>query len=618
MAEWLCSGLQSRLRRFDSGFSLHGAFMNIKYDLICTPISLREVSRKLNSDNKVSYLLSGLWCSRDASYDDLKDKLDFKFPDYHWSNRSKFLSDNEYLSTLKEDLLIKLSYSLNEIHNSDFNTEYWRILIGPWLNSFIPSVYDRWETLNNAFSNYEIENAYLIDNDHQSFVPNCSSEFNVDFNVHDIWNEFIFTKILEFFSSNGRSFNKTYFTSQDKQKSNINKKHENVIKKIIYLLGSYVSNKTYFFHNLGIKRTKIWLLEFLLRKIPSYYKSEDIPIFEYEAQFRDLINIKHAPNNDFEKFLIELIPYQIPKSFIEGYKYFDKLSYKKWPKKPKVILSTGSFYVDEYFKYYLAKQKVVNKAKFFIIQHGGHYGIGKVNSFLDHELSICDRYFSWGWSDDSQKITPMPSIKINSFKDLNYDKKGSLLIVKNDIPRYSYAMYGCPISSDFEEVENQAIKIYENVKDNIKDHTTFRFKEDVYGWKTEQMINRHYPNIKTENILQKDIMESYSESRLTLHLTNFTTYLETLSLNVPTVIYLNPAHNEYTDDAMIYINELKKSEIFFDDLQSTVNHINLIWDNVDEWWESDTVQKARSKFVNRFALKSDSFIQDFIKEMKRK
>ncbi len=23
MAEWLCSGLQSRLRRFDSGFSLH-------------------------------------------------------------------------------------------------------------------------------------------------------------------------------------------------------------------------------------------------------------------------------------------------------------------------------------------------------------------------------------------------------------------------------------------------------------------------------------------------------------------------------------------------------------------------------------------------------------------
>ena len=113
-------------------------------------------------------------------------------------------------------------------------------------------------------------------------------------------------------------------------------------------------------------------------------------------------------------------------------------------------------------------------------------------------------------------------------------------------------------------------------------------------------------------------MDSYSESRLTLHLTNFTTYLETLSLNVPTVIYLNPAHNEYTDDAMIYINELKKSEIFFDDLQSTVNHINLIWDNVDEWWESDAVQKARSKFVNRFALKSDSFIQDFIKEMKRK
>ena len=140
-------------------------------------------------------------------------------------------------------------------------------------------------------------------------------------------------------------------------------------------------------------------------------------------------------------------------------------------------------------------------------------------------------------------------------------------------------MYGCPISSDFVEVENQAIKIYKNVKDNIKDHTTFRFKEDVYGWKTEQMINRYYPNIK-QKIMQKDIMDSYSESAPPFN--KLYNHLETLSLNVPTVIYLNPTHNEYTDDAMIYINELKKSEIFFDDLQSTVNHINLIWDNVDE------------------------------------
>ena len=28
MAEWLCSGLQSRLRRFDSGFSLHDINLN--------------------------------------------------------------------------------------------------------------------------------------------------------------------------------------------------------------------------------------------------------------------------------------------------------------------------------------------------------------------------------------------------------------------------------------------------------------------------------------------------------------------------------------------------------------------------------------------------------------
>ena len=36
MAEWLCSGLQSRLRRFDSGFSLQiiGVFFRAKYNII--------------------------------------------------------------------------------------------------------------------------------------------------------------------------------------------------------------------------------------------------------------------------------------------------------------------------------------------------------------------------------------------------------------------------------------------------------------------------------------------------------------------------------------------------------------------------------------------------------
>ena len=72
--------------------------MNIKYNLVCTPIALKELSRKSKFDNKVNYLLSGLWCSRDNSYYELKEKLNFKITDYHWSNRKKFISDDKYLS----------------------------------------------------------------------------------------------------------------------------------------------------------------------------------------------------------------------------------------------------------------------------------------------------------------------------------------------------------------------------------------------------------------------------------------------------------------------------------------------------------------------------------------
>ncbi len=39
MAEWLCSGLQSRVRRFDSGFSLH--LLDAAEDVIMAALTLR-------------------------------------------------------------------------------------------------------------------------------------------------------------------------------------------------------------------------------------------------------------------------------------------------------------------------------------------------------------------------------------------------------------------------------------------------------------------------------------------------------------------------------------------------------------------------------------------------
>ena len=66
---------------------------------------------------------------------------------YHWSNKNKLENDNKYLTDLYERYLIYLSSILNKFHNKNKDTQYWRIIIGPWLRFFIDIVFDRYETL---------------------------------------------------------------------------------------------------------------------------------------------------------------------------------------------------------------------------------------------------------------------------------------------------------------------------------------------------------------------------------------------------------------------------------------------------------------------------------------
>ena len=102
---------------------------------------------------------------------------------YHWSDKDKLENDNKYLTDLYERYLIYLyAFSINfTIRNKD--TQYWRIIIGPWLRFFIDIVFDRYETLKLKNTNLLQPNkilrknyTYLRSNDFDSFFKNCSTD----------------------------------------------------------------------------------------------------------------------------------------------------------------------------------------------------------------------------------------------------------------------------------------------------------------------------------------------------------------------------------------------------------------------------------------------------------
>ena len=81
-------------------------------------------------------LLLGEWC-RPISKKNKLDKLNIKLLPYHWDDRLKLHIDYLYLDEFYEKLLSELSFELNNIHGTQHDNRYWRILIGPWLGYFI-------------------------------------------------------------------------------------------------------------------------------------------------------------------------------------------------------------------------------------------------------------------------------------------------------------------------------------------------------------------------------------------------------------------------------------------------------------------------------------------------
>src|SRR4051812_1726403 len=69
---------------------------------------------------------------------------------YPWDDRKKYHEDFYSLLATCERYLIDLRQKLNLLHGENRSLRYWRIVLGPWLNYFIPVLFDRYQSIVEA------------------------------------------------------------------------------------------------------------------------------------------------------------------------------------------------------------------------------------------------------------------------------------------------------------------------------------------------------------------------------------------------------------------------------------------------------------------------------------
>jgi putative transferase (TIGR04331 family) len=564
--------------------------------MVLITTALQETFPK-DVNEKVLFL--GEWCK---IYNNKSDWEIFNSQtmSYHWDDRKKLYRDHQNIQIIYEKILFELSNKLNQIHRVNYSLRYWRILIGPWLGYFTQVLFDRWFMLNTVFDDNQAYYCYVIKREPLSFVPNDMNHLQ-EWIFSDNWNEAIYGQLMELCWPN--KVNITWIEKIKKTPQSFVKKIP--IKKIIkekilpFFNKLFMKDSNHFFISSYLPLKTELKLQVCLGQIPNIWKTQPLPIMQPCIEQRKW-QLNGEKTSTFEEALRKMIPMHIPTAYLEGYLILNEtVENLPWPKKPKSIFTSVSYARDDLFKAWAAK-KTENNVPLIIGQHGGHFGMSPFGLQEDHQIKIADKWLSWGWHDKKRKnVTPVGNLKAIG-KKIGYNPNGGALMVEMAKPRYSFHLYPIPMASQYLDYFNDQKIFLSSLTIELRQQVLLRLFHADFDWNQADRWKDSMPEVNIDPG-RKNIEQLIRKSRLYIATYNATTYLESLTWNIPTIVFWNPEHWELNEQVKPYFELLEKAGILHTTPQSAAKKMIEIWDDVDSWWYSNETQKARKVFIEQYA-----------------
>lgn len=523
-----------------------------------------------------------------------------------------------YVNEIYERILPLLGDALNAIHGTHYGQRYWRIVIGPWLQLYLPVIFDRYSHLKRALELYP-DCTTIVMPESAFVVPSDTLDFAC-FIKEDSFNLQIYTRILACLGKNfprkevkieqsllygklaGRSWKHKVAGSLEKIYAGIGTR----AFKSIFLRSSYFA-----------KPVEARLLLKNVGKVLPILGHSTMQILScYDSNVRkELANI-WVGDGEFEYCFSAMLSADVPKCFVGGFGYVNGEAKNTYPQSPKAIFSANAWYYEEAFKQWAAAS--AEKGTLLIgTPHGGNYGGLADMPSENHETAIVDRYYSWGWerADCTAEVIPFPATKLAGRKKIGArNLKAGILWAATSSSRYLLQFPALP--EFFHEYLYWQCRFAKSLLKQIMPSVRFRPHREDGGWDIVQRLNECVPGLTIET-WAVPFQKSMDNCRLYVCDHCSTTFAEALAANKPTILFWNPKTNALRPEAQPYYDLLRKSGILFDTPESAGEAVNQIYDDVEFWWNDPERQNAVNTFCERFARNSPDAIELWAAEFKR-
>lgn len=550
--------------------------------------------------------------------------------------KADFVAKAELVWQVYKKIAVRLTEMLNNYHNENLSQRYWEILFWRSVYPFVCSAVDKHDRLETALRDLEVAQVYLPVEPlaHLSIVQRqqYGSNHSLHLAVYAILMPLFpklkinhisrsdYHKLIQKFGdhrlpANVQNLDRLtlagiYAKSIMREirfrikRSLPANKIPKTAKHYIFMGQQYLSNED-----------MTGLLQQLGEKPFSYRFPPQKIARDPELNPRRGIGLNVSDTDSaLEKTILRGLIAFLPSSLLEDYQQHKNNAKGLIGNSPFVILDSMENVGRQEADFFVAESVERNGSTYVLPCHGGCYGAMEISLSERVWARISDYHCLWSNQnlEYGAHSVKMPALRLHSAL-----KQPALPAATGGIIYFFGGFY--PHTYQFESISpyftpHYPQELHNRFFENLQKHIAHASKVRDYHRALDAMTcqRREIEALGVKIAPKKQsFSQALSQSRLAIHTTALTTYLETLNMNYPTICLWQPGVNLIRQELMTFYNELERVGIIFRDAKAAAHQVNLIYDDVEGWWMDAERQRVVKRFINNVCYTSDDAIDQW-------
>jgi len=187
---------------------------------------------------------------------------------------------------------------------------------------------------------------------------------------------------------------------------------------------------------------------------------------------------------------------------------------------------------------------------------------------------------------------------LNPLESGKVEPSRAVLVMGNELAQVQY-LSSAALSSQFLDYLEEQYEFVDALSPAVRDHLVVRLSRNDFEWEQTLRWRDRHPMVALDDG-ERLIFDVLAESRLFITTNNGTTFLESISLGVPTIIFWDTSRWEILESAQSLFDELATVGVFHPTPGAAAKHVSEIWSDVQSWWTSQQVVDAVTRFSDTY------------------